>query len=66
MNEIITHNLNILKDLKRGEKLVVDDRKIIKDERYVQGVRRYSDGSSRNDLIYPITFTYFTIFSLFQ
>jgi hypothetical protein len=59
---IALDNLNILKNIEDGQKLIRDEHKIIIDDRSFQGIRRYGDGSSRNDIIYPITWTFQQIF----
>ena len=59
---IAIDNLNILKNIEGGQKLTRNGHKIIIDDRSFQGIRRYSDGSSRNDIIYPITWTFQQIF----
>ena len=55
----VMKNLEILSKIKQGDKLYVYDGYLHKDDRYYfQSVRRYSEGSSRVDLIVPIINTY--------
>jgi len=52
-------NLNILGKIEIGDKLYVYDGYLHKDDRhYFQSMRRYSEGSTRTDLIVPIINTY--------
>ena len=55
----VMKNLEVLSNINQGDKLYVYDGHLHKDDRYYfQSVRRYSEGSSRVDLILPIVNTY--------
>ena len=62
MDQIINDNLIILSKIEKDQKLFVDGKKLFVDERYFQSIRRYNDGTTRTDLIYPISWTFNSIF----
>ena len=54
MDELLVHNLQILENLKEGEKLFLgEDKKLYVDDRWAQPIRRRVDGSSRYDVLFP-------------
>jgi hypothetical protein len=53
-------NFSLLRSLPKGQRLYVDTSTgtLAYDERYLMAVRRYSEGSSRNDVLSPIRQTF--------
>ena len=61
---ILFQNIETLSQINSNTKLYVDGNRIYLDDRYLISVRRYIEGSSRNDILIPILWTYNSIFNL--
>ena len=62
MDELVISNLEILAKIQKNQKLIINKKKIEIDNRYIQGLRRYNDGSNRYEIIYPICYTFYESF----
>ena len=63
MMNILLKNMITLSNIKINDKLYIIDNTIHLDDRYLISIRRYMDGSSRNDILIPIIWTYNNIFN---
>ena len=63
---ILFQNIETLSKINVNTKLYIEDNRIYIDDRYLISVRRYIEGSSRNDILIPIISTYNSIFNLVE
>ena len=58
----VINNLKELSKIKIGDKLIISNNIIKRDNRYGQGIRRYLDGNQRDNILIPILTTFNSIF----
>ena len=61
---ILFQNIENLSKINSNTKLYIEGNRIYLDDRYLISVRRYIEGSTRNDILIPIITTYTSIFNL--